>query len=610
MIEFLKILGLVKGYTKYVVLNVFFNIAAMIFSVFSIIMLIPIMEILFNQQGKVEQLLANPPNTSFFSEGYSLKEHGFYYLATQISEHGSEWVLLYVCVLVILFTLLKNACLYFSLYFIAVIRNGVIRDYRNKMYHQILSLQLSFFSEERKGDIISKMTNDLKEIEWSILKSIEAIFRDPLNIIIYFLILLWMSPDLTVFLIVFFPVAGLLIGIVGKSLRRSAQKGQSKLGDVIAHIEESITGLRIIKGFNVQKKVYASFKKLNEEYNSLMIKMYRKGDLASPLSEFLGVTLVAAILWFGGRLALNGEIDGSFFIAYIAFLSQLIAPFKSITNAYSNAQKGLAATNRVKEITEAEVLIKDHLQAKNKLHLENSIIFKDVRFKYRDEWVLENINFKINKGQTIALVGQSGSGKTTLADLLSRFYEVNEGGIEIDDLDIKMITLDSLRGLLGIVTQDSILFNDTISNNIAFGVASATEEEILNAAKIANAHEFILGLEHGYQTNIGDGGNKLSGGQKQRIAIARAVLKNPEILILDEATSALDTESEHLVQDALNKLMKNRTSLVIAHRLSTIQHADLILVLNKGEIVEKGTHKELLEQKGAYHRLIQLQSFS
>ncbi len=610
MIEFIKILGLVKGYTKYVVLNVFFNIAAMIFSVFSIIMLIPIMEILFNQQGKVEKLLANPPNTSFFSEGYSLKEHGFYYLATQINEQGSEYVLLYVCILVIIFTLLKNACLYLSLYFIAVIRNGVIRDYRNKMYQQILSLQLSFFSDERKGDIISKMTNDLKEIEWSILKSIEAIFRDPLNIIIYFLILLWMSPDLTIFLIIFFPVAGLLIGFIGKSLRRSAKKGQSKLGDVIAHIEESITGLRIIKGFNVKEKAFRKFKKLNEEYNSLMIRMYRKGDLASPLSEFLGVTLVAAILWFGGRLALNGEIDGSFFIAYIAFLSQLIAPFKSITNAYSNAQKGLAATYRVKEITEAEVLIKDHSEAVNKKHLQDSILFDNVRFKYQDEWVLKNINFKIDKGQTIALVGQSGSGKTTLVDLVSRFYEVNEGSVQIDGHDLKMITLDSLRNLLGIVTQDSILFNDTIYNNIAFGVESTNEDNVINAAKIANAHEFILGLENGYQTNVGDAGNKLSGGQKQRIAIARAVLKNPEILILDEATSALDTESEHLVQDALNKLMNNRTSLVIAHRLSTIQHADMILVLHEGEIVEKGTHKSLLEQKGVYHRLIQLQSFS
>ena len=610
MIEFIKILGLVKGYTKYVVLNVFFNIAAMIFSVFSIIMLVPIMEILFNQDGKVEALLANPPNTAFLSEGYSLKDHGFYYLATQINEHGPEWVLLYVCILVIVFTLLKNACLYFSLYFIAVIRNGVIRDYRNKMYHQILHLQLSFFSDEKKGDIISKMTNDLKEIEWSILKSIEAVFRDPLNIVIYFLILLWMSPDLTVFLIIFFPVAGLLIGLVGKSLRRSAQKGQSKLGDVISHIEESITGLRIIKGFNVQQKVFRSFKKLNEEYNVLMIKMYRKGDLASPLSEFLGVALVAAILWFGGRLAINGDIDGSFFIAYIAFLSQLIAPFKSITNAYSNAQKGLAATNRVKEITEAEVLIKDHKEAQHKKQLNQSINFKDIKFKYEDEWVLSDINFNIIKGQTIALVGQSGSGKTTLADLLSRFYDVNEGSIEIDGIDIKKIRLDSLRNLLGIVTQDSILFNDTIFNNIAFGVESATEKQIITAAKIANAHEFILSFDQGYQTNIGDGGNKLSGGQKQRIAIARAVLKNPEILILDEATSALDTESEHLVQDALNKLMENRTSLVIAHRLSTIQHADLIIVLHEGKIVEKGTHDELFDQKGVYHRLIQLQSFS
>ncbi len=610
MIEFLKILALVKGYTKYAVLNVFFNVAAMIFSVFSIIMLIPIMEILFNQEGKVAKILADPPVLGFFSEGYSLKKHGFYVLAEQIDINGPAMVLMYVCLLVVLFTLLKNACLYFSLYFIAVIRNGVIKDYRNKMYQQILNLQLSYFSEERKGDIISKMTNDLKEIEWSILKSIEATFRDPLNIILYFIILLWMSTDLTFFLAIFFPVAGLMIGVIGKSLRRSAQKGQSKLGDLIAHIEETISGLRIIKGFHVNEKVNRNFVSLNNQYTRLMIKMYRKGDLASPLSEFLGIALIATVLWFGGQLAIDGEIDGSFFIAYIAFLAQLISPFKSITKAYSNAQKGLAAIDRVKEVTEAEITIKNHPDAIDISQLNNAISFQNIFFKYNHEWVLKNINFTINKGQTIALVGQSGSGKTTLADLLPRFYDVEKGSVKIDDVDIKKIKLKSLRKLLGIVTQESILFNDTIHNNIAFGVDSANEEEVINAAKIANAHDFIMNFNQGYQTRVGDGGGKLSGGQKQRIAIARAVLKNPEILILDEATSALDTESELLVQEALNRLMKDRTSLVIAHRLSTIQHADVILVLHEGEVVEQGTHDELLEIKGVYNRLIQLQSFS
>ena len=568
------------------------------------------MEILFNQDGKVQKILENKPVTDFFSDGYSLKEHGFYFLAEQIQLNGSAVVLMYVCIMVVLFTFLKNASIYFALYFIAVIRNGVIKDYRNTMYSQILNLQLSFFSEEKKGDIISKMTNDLKEVEWSILKSIEATFRDPLNIVIYFVILIWMRPELTLFLAVFFPIAGVMIGFIAKRLRGNATKGQSKLGDLIAFLEESISGLRIIKGFSVEEKSIRRFDQLNKEYNRLMIKMYRKADLASPMSEFLGITLIAAVLWYGGLLAIDGNIDGSFFIAYIAFLSQLISPFKAITKAYSNAQKGLSAINRIKDITDAEVLIFDQPDAKNIKSLNSDISFSNVSFKYEKDWVLNDISLELKKGQTIALVGQSGSGKTTLADLLPRFYEPQKGQVKIDDVPINELSLKSLRSLLGIVTQESILFNDTIFNNIAFSVENASKEDVENAAKIANAHDFIMCFENGYDSIVGDGGGKLSGGQKQRIAIARAVLKNPDVLILDEATSALDTEAEKLVQQALHRLMKNRTSLVIAHRLSTIQHADCILVMNKGEIVERGTHQELIEKDGVYNRLIQMQSFS
>ena len=610
MIEFLKILTLVKGYSKHAILNVFFNVLGMLFSAFSIILLIPIMEILFNQDGKVQKILENKPITNFFEKGYSLKEHGFYFLAEQIQLNGSAYVLMCVCFMVVLFTFLKNASIYFALYFIAVIRNGVIRDFRNSMYRQILNLQLSFFNEEKKGDIISKMTNDLKEVEWSILKSIEATFRDPLNIIIYFAILVWMSPELTLFLVVFFPIAGIMIGFVAKRLRGNAIRGQSKLGDLISFLEESISGLRIIKGFNVEEKSIQRFDQLNQEYNRLMVKMYRKADLASPMSEFLGITLIAAVLWYGGVLAIDGEIDGSFFIAYIAFLSQLISPFKAITKAYSNAQKGLSAISRINEITKAEVLIMDQFDAKKVMGLNEKISFENISFKYEKEWVLNDVSFDCKKGQTIAIVGQSGSGKTTLVDLLPRFYEPQKGQIRIDNNPINELSLKSLRSIFGIVTQESILFNDSIFNNIAFSVENASNQEVKSAAEIANAHEFINGFENGYDTIVGDGGGKLSGGQKQRIAIARAVLKNPDVLILDEATSSLDTESEKLVQEALQRLMKNRTSLVIAHRLSTIQHADCILVLKDGNIVERGTHKQLIANGGVYSNLIEMQSFS
>lgn len=605
MREFFKILTLVKGYGKYGALNVVFNLLAVIFSAFSLVLLMPIMEILFDQGDAMVAILENPPTQNGFG-----KDQLYFFVAESIHEYGQGKVLLFVCITVIAATLLKNLCIYLALFYIAVIRNGVIKDYRNRMYSHIVDLPLSFFSEEKKGDIISKMTNDLKEVEWSVLRSLEATFRDPLQIIVYFSMLVLWSGKLTLFLVVFFPLAGLLIGMVTKSLRKSASKGQNKLGDLIAVLEETIGGLRIIKGFNAEKKSKEKFGALNTEYNDIMIRMYRKGDLASPLSEFLGIALIASVLWFGGQLVFSGDITGSFFIVYIATLSQLIAPFKSITSAYSNAQRGLAALDRINDVTDAEITIKDKETATEITSFDQKIEYQNAWFKYQNDYVLKDINVTINKGETVAFVGQSGSGKSTLADLLPRFYDLSKGAITLDDQDIRNVTLFSLRDQLGIVTQQSILFNDTVFNNIAFGVPSATLDEVIEAAKIANAHEFIEQMEAGYTTNIGDGGGKLSGGQRQRLSIARAVLKNPPILILDEATSALDTESEKLVQDALNKLMKNRTSLVIAHRLSTVQHANKIVVIQDGKIIEQGTHAELVAKKGAYFSLTEMQSFT
>lgn len=604
MKEFFGILKLVKGYGKYAVINVIFNLLAIVFSAFSLVMLMPIMEILFNQQDKITELLKTPP-----SQDASWKDSIYYHLADLINTYGPAQVLLYVCIAVVFFTLLKNLCTYFALFFIAIIRNGIVRDFRVKMYNRLVDLPLSYLSDEKKGNVISKMTNDLQEVEWSVLRSIENTFKDPLQIIVYFIMLILMSPKLTLFLVVFFPMSGALIGFIGKSLKRSASKGQSKMGELVSNIEETLGGVRIIKGFNAESRSKNRFAKLNEEYNTIMIKMFRKNDLASPLSEFLGIVLIASVLWFGGQLVFSGEITGSFFIVYIATLSQLISPFKSLTNAYSGAQRGLAALERIKEITEAPITIQDANNAITLSSFSQKVSYENVSFKYQNEYVLKNVSFDLEKGKTIALVGQSGSGKSTLADLLPRFYEVEEGAIKIDGHNVKDVTMNSLRQQLGIVTQQSILFNDTVFNNITFGMPNATLEQVMEAAKIANAQEFIETLEKGYETTIGDGGGKLSGGQRQRISIARAILKNPPILILDEATSALDTESERLVQDALNNLMKNRTSLIIAHRLSTIQHAHKILVMHEGQIAEMGTHQELIEQKGMYFKLTEMQSF-
>ncbi|NPA68459.1 MAG: ABC transporter ATP-binding protein, partial [Chlorobi bacterium] len=491
------------------------------------------------------------------------------------------------------------------------VRNGVIKDMRNKIYKKILELPFAYFSEERKGDIMSKMTNDLKEIEWTVMTSVEMLIRNPLTIIVYLITLIIMSPQLTLFVLILIPLSGLVIGTVGRSLKRTSRKAQDQMGTLLSKIEETLSGLRIIKAFTAEDFVFKKFFEYNENYTRTMNRVYRKNYLASPMSEFLGVVMVTGIMYYGGSLVLSNEstLSPEAFIGYIAVFSQIITPAKAFSTAIYNVQKGAASIDRINIILNAENKIKEKENPIEIKSFEKEIEFSEVSFAYENTYVLKNINLKIKKGQTVALVGQSGSGKSTLVDLIPRFYDVTEGKITIDGTDIRNFKIKDLRNLMGNVNQEPILFNDTIKNNIAFGTENIPEEEIIKAAKIANAHEFIMQTENGYDTNIGDGGTKLSGGQRQRISIARAVLKNPPIMILDEATSSLDTESEKAVQDALYKLMQNRTSVVIAHRLSTIKNADIICVLQNGKITERGTHDELIKANGNYKKLYDLQIF-
>ncbi len=606
MKKFKKILAYAAPYKGYVLLNIIFNIFAVIFELLSLLLFIPFLSLIF---GTMQPVLHKPQFA--FTKEY-LEDLFTYYLSQQIDGSDKTGALILVCILVAALFFLKNLFRYLALYFISTLRNGVVRDIRQKVYAKILSLPLAFFSNERKGDIIASLTNDVQEIEWSILTGIEMVFREPIAIILSLSVMIMISPSLTLFAFILLPVSGFIIGKIGKSLRRTSTKGQNKMGELLSFIEETIGGLRIIKAFTAEDFIFRKFKTLNNDYKNLLLKMSRKRDLASPVSEFLGALVMVALVWYGGKLILNGqgELSGQEFIGYIIIFSRLFPPVKGITSAYSNLQRGAASADRISEILRAENTIREPAQPKTIDTFSDKIEYQNVSFAYESENVLNNINFTLNKGKTIALVGESGGGKSTIADLLPRFYDVSQGKITLDGIDIRELSIKNLRQFMGIVTQESILFNDTIFNNIAFGNEQATEEEVVRAAKIANAHEFIMQMPNGYQTNIGDRGNKLSGGQRQRISIARAILKNPPVLILDEATSALDTESEKLVQEALNKLMKNRTSLVIAHRLSTIQHADEILVLQKGKIVERGTHQELLSRQGVYKKLHDLQSFN
>lgn len=606
MNDFFKILKYIKPYLFYAGLNIFFNTLNILFSLVSITMIIPFLGLLFGTQQKVY----NPMELGF--SAISVKENFYALITNIIDDKGKLEALVFICVLILIMFFFRNLCRYLALFFLSPIRNGVVCDIRNDLNKKIISLPISYFTEKRKGDITARMTTDLVEIEWSIMSSLEMFFKDPLNIIIFLITLIIISPQLTLFVIVLFPITGFIIALIGKSLKKSSEKGQNKMGKLLSIIDENLTGLRIIKAFDAEKMIHSKFKKESSDYRDIMNKLLRKKDLSSPMSEFLSTLVMIVVMWFGGKLVLSGtsSLSPEEFIGYIAIFSQLIPPAKSFTSAYYFIQKGSASASRIYEILETRNGIKDIKDASNISEFKSDIKFSNVTFSYQNIEVLKEINLIIDKGKTIALVGESGSGKSTLADLISRFYDVDIGEITIDSKNIKELKIADVRKLMGIVNQEPILFNDSILNNIKLGDPSATIEEIKLAAKVANAHDFILQTEDGYDTNIGDGGAKLSGGQKQRISIARAILKNPPILILDEATSSLDTQSEKLVQDALNKLTKNRTSIIIAHRLSTIKHANKIIVLNKGKIVETGTHDELILNKKFYHKLYHLQDFS
>lgn len=584
-----------------------FNLFAVLFSLVSITMVIPFLGLLF---GTINEDISSRPELNFSAS--SVKDN-FYYHINSIIESGTKIdALLFICGLILINFFFRNLFRYLALYFLTPIRNGVVHDLRTTLHKKVISLPLGFFTEKRRGDITSRMTTDLVEIEWSIMSSLEMIFRDPLQIIIYLITLMVISPTLTLFVIILFPITGFLIAKVGKSLKKSSEKSQKKMGDILSVLDENIGGLRVVKLFNTEKYIHQKFDSESKKYKSLMTSLLRKQDLSSPMSEFLSTIVMVVVMWFGGKLVLagNSHLSPEAFIGYILIFSQIIPPAKSFTTAYYRLQKGSAAAARVYKLMDTKNTIINSENPKLLSKIDTSVKLKNVNFRYENINILSNISFTIEKGETIALVGKSGSGKSTIADLCARFYDINEGEICVDGVNIKNIKLSNLRQLMGVVTQESILFNDSIYNNIKMGNPSATKEEIIEASKIANAYDFIMQTENEFETKIGEKGDKLSGGQKQRISIARAILKNPDLLILDEATSSLDIESEKLVQDALKKLMKERTTLVIAHRLSTIKDADKIIVLAEGEIVERGNHTDLVKKNGVYKTLINLQNIS
>lgn len=612
MKRFFGILRYVKGYWLNAALNILSNILSVVFGLFSLTLVAPFLNFLFSpDQSKFNSLLENgQPKLHFSADG--IIEQFNYQLALLIKTDGKLNALILICVVFGVMIFCKNLFRYLAMYFVAPIRNGVVRDLRNNMMSKITGLHLGYFSEERKGDIMSRVTTDVMEIEWSVMQSLEMIFREPLTIVFYLIFLINLSPVLTLYAFLLLPLAGLMVALIGKSLKRSSVKSKTVLGTLFSIMEETVGGLKVIKSFSAEKFVNNKFKETNENFYNLSNRVYRKNDLASPLSEVLVASIMMLILFLGGSMVLTGEgnMDGSIFITYVVIFSQLVPPVKQLTTSYYNVQKGLASAERIDKILEADNIVNEVNNPHQLQGFNHAIEFKNLSFAYTkgDEgYVLRNINLKIEKGKTLALVGQSGSGKTTLADMIPRFYDSSEGNLYIDGYDVQNVSLSSLRNLLGIVSQEPILFNDTIANNIAFGKKDVSIEKIIESAKIANAHDFISQMPDGYNTNIGDRGMKLSGGQRQRLSIARAVLKNPPILILDEATSALDSESERLVQDALAKLMTNKTTIVIAHRLSTIINADEIIVLNNGVIVERGTHNELLHIDGFYKRFYEMQ---
>ncbi len=606
MKDFFKILKrFIPPYKKQLTLNFLFNLLSALFTVFSVAMMIPILDIIFDQTKDVKDLMPWAMNLD------ALKHNLAYYITSIKDAHGPGLALLFIGLFVIIATLLKVGFAYLAAYEAVYIRNGVVKDIREQIYTRMLRLALPFFSDERKGDIISRITGDVTEVENSIMSSLDMFLKNPIIILVLLASMLVMSPSMTLFIFLVLPVAGFVIGRVGKSLKKVSREGQDKMGVILTVVEETLSGLRIIKAFNAEKKMDVRFNSELYDYRKIMNRLMRRRELAHPLSELLGTIVIIIVVWYGGTLILdnNSELTGTEFIAYLAIFYQIINPAKAFTTALYSIQKGLASMDRIDKILLADVTIQEAGNAQKIETFKNVIQYRKVTFAYDEKIVLNNISLEIPRGKTIALVGQSGSGKTTFVDLLPRFYDVISGQILIDGQDIRDLKIHDLRNLMGNVNQEAILFNDSIYNNIAFGVDQASMPEVIAAAKVANAHDFIIETENGYDTMIGDRGSKLSGGQRQRLSIARAILKNPPILILDEATSALDTESERLVQDALEKLMQNRTSIVIAHRLSTVRNADLICVFHEGEIVEQGTHDELIQLDGRYKRLHSMQMF-
>lgn len=606
---FKKILQYAKPYLKYAYLNIFFNILYAIFNVLSVLGFIPVLGILF---GKEEEITVKPTYNGI-SSLYDFVSGSLNFKVTEMMQSGGiDRALLFICILSFSLFFFKNLFRYLASFVLAFLRNGVVKDLRDSLYHKIIELPLAYFSEKKKGDIIARMTSDVQEVENSFLTSLETIVREPLTIVLTLISMFAISAKLTLFVFILLPVSGFIISAISKKLKANSMLAQQETGTFLSFIEETLTGLRVIKGFNAENKIEHKFNDSTTKFRNLMTSVIQRKTLASPMSEFLGSATIIAILWFGGRIVLgeNSDMKPQEFFGYIGLFYLVLNPAKAISTAFYSIQKGNASAERIITVLETENTIIDKPNALVKESFNSTISFENISFKYQDEYVLKDFSLTLPKGQTVALVGQSGSGKSTLANLITRFYDVNSGVIKIDGIDIKDLTQKSLRGLMGIVTQESILFNDTVKNNISLGVENASLQQIEEAANIANAHEFIKDLPKQYETNIGDSGNTLSGGQKQRLSIARAVLKNPPIMILDEATSALDTESEQLVQKALEKMMENRTSLVIAHRLSTIQKADIIVVMKKGEIVEQGKHDELLAKEGEYFKLVTMQSLS
>ena len=595
----------VARYPKLVIAYFSFNILSAFFSVISLGLLSPFLLLIFKKEDTFKAAVA-PVNSFVRANPINYFKEWLFEIIR--SPGGEIKALAFICVVVLISILLKNFFLYLSMYYLNPIRNNIINDMRTKMYVKILALPIGYFSEQRKGDIMSRLTNDLSEVEGSTVNVLETIFKEPITLVLFLIYLVVLSPQLTLFLLILLPVSGLVIGRIGRSLKKQSTRVQEKLGAILSTIDETLGGIRIIKAFNAEKKQLNKFTTQNNELFRIKNRANRRRDLASPISEILGICAVVAVLWYGGRLVLkNTFLDPGDFLAYIAIFSQLIQPLKSLSSASYNMKKGAASIDRIESLINADIGIKEIDNPLQLISFNDCIEFKNVGFSYDDKLVLNDLNLIIKKGKMVALVGSSGAGKSTLADLIPRFHDVTNGEILIDGINIKQYSLTSVRSQMGIVTQEPILFNDTIANNISLGMDNATDEQIIHAAKIANAHNYIVSKENGYQTNIGDRGTKLSGGEKQRLTIARAVLKNPPILILDEATSSLDTESERLVQDAINKLMEHRTSLVIAHRLSTVRHADEIIVLQNGKIAERGNHNELMLKGGLYKRLIDMQ---